>query len=617
MLIGVSPLTVAWSMCAAACGMLALMQLVLWFKQRRTAIYLFSTLMALGAMLSAFTELSLMRILDAGAHATVMKLQNLAVYLLLIPMVWFIHTYFGTARRWLAVTITAMWSVAIVANFLSPHSLVFADAIEIKRLTAFWGEEFSIATGPANPWKFLADLASLLITIYIVDASVRAWRQGSRRHAAVIGGSMTFFILLGGIHSPLVDASLLPMPYIISFAFLAIVLAMTYELVNDAILASRYASEIAASEKRWRLLLENVPLLVAGVDREGRIDYTNPCFRNVSGYARDEVVGRHLTELLPESVRSEAREGFSAAMRGDLPPQVETALKTKAGALRQIAWSNVLITDPEGEPAGTLSIGSDLTEQLKAQNDLQETRREMERMGRAMVLGELGASLAHELNQPLAAILSNAQAARRLLASGTAGGDELRDILDDIVRDDTRAGDVISGLRDMVRKGRAEPGPLRLEAAISEVGRLLRSELGAAGVALEVEVARDLTLMSAGRVEIQQVVTNLVLNAIRAMRDVPAGRRKILIRADRIDHSVQVLVMDSGSGIDEAMLPSLFDAFFSTRKSGLGMGLTIARGIVETHGGRIWAQNNPGGGATFAFTLPVLEEEPVLLGTDA
>ena len=615
MQLDISPLTVAWSMCAAACGMLALMQLVLWFKQRRTAIYLFSTLMALGAMLSAFTELSLMRATDAEIHITVMKLQNLAVYLLLVPMVWFIDAYFGTARRWLAVTITGMWSVALLANFLSPHSLVFADTVEIRRFTAFWGEAFSIATGPANPWKFVADLASLLITIYVVDASLRAWRQGERRRAAVVGGSVIFFILLGGIHSPLVDAGILPMPYIISFAFLAIVLSMTYELVNDAILASRYASDIAASERRWRLLLENVPLLVAGVDRDGRINYTNPCFHKVSGYTREEVAGRDLTELLPESMRPRARDRFSAAMRGDLPPQVEATLETKSGALRQIAWSNVLMTDSQGESVGTLSIGSDLTDQLKMQGDLEETRRDMERMGRALVLGELGASLAHELNQPLAAILSNAQAARRRLASGRADSRELLEILDDIIVDDTRAGEVISRLRAMLRKTQPEPGTLRVEDAMQEVKKLLRGELGAAGITLDINTAAGLPPLNAGQVEFQQVIMNLVLNAIQAMADTPPSRRKIVVRARQLEQSVEISVVDSGCGIEPAALLSLFDAFFTTRRSGLGMGLTIARGIAESHGGRISAQNNPGGGATFFFTLPVLADEPVLVGS--
>ena len=150
---------------------------------------------------------------------------------------------------------------------------------------------------------------------------------------------------------------------------------------------------------------------------------------------------------------------------------------------------------------------------------------------------------------------------------------------------------------------------------MQEVKRLLRGELGAAGITLDIKTAGDLPAVNAGQVEIQQVIMNLVLNAIQVMGDTPPSRRKIMIRARQVDQLVEISVADSGCGIDPAALPSLFDAFFTTRQSGLGMGLTIARGIAESHGGRIWAQNNPGGGATFFFTLPVFADEPVLVGS--
>ena len=278
-----SILTIAWSMCASACAVMALTHLFLWLKDREKTAYILASVMAGAAAANGLLELALLHCTSVERYAALLKIESVSVYLVLIPMVWFINLYFGTARRWLAWVITGLWSAALLFNFLSPASLVYTEITEIHHHQTFWGEGFQVARGAVNPWKILADIASLLIAIYVVDATFRLWRKGDRRKAWVLGGSIAAFITVGGIHSPLVDAGVIQTPYMVVFAFLFIVLAMTYDVASEAILSSRYALRIKADEERWRSLMDNVDLLVVGIDKEGLIDYANASFIETTG----------------------------------------------------------------------------------------------------------------------------------------------------------------------------------------------------------------------------------------------------------------------------------------------------------------------------------------------
>ena len=222
-----SLLTIAWSFSAAVCVMLGSIHLLFWFRNRSLHVYLLSSLMAVSAGVSAMLELGLLLTESLDTYRLLILWENVAIFMILVPMVWFVQTYFGTGRRWLAITITLLWTLGILANFLSPHSLTFIEVSELKRLATAWGEDFTVPLGTENPWKLLADIASLLILVYVGDATVRLWRQGGQRTALVIGGGIVFFILLAGIHTPLVDAGVIATPYMINFAFLAIIISLT------------------------------------------------------------------------------------------------------------------------------------------------------------------------------------------------------------------------------------------------------------------------------------------------------------------------------------------------------------------------------------------------------
>jgi two-component system sensor kinase FixL len=600
-----SILTITWSMCAAASFMLGLLHLLLWQQDRRAPVYLLSVLMAFSAGACALTELTLMHAASVEVYRRLLQWQNLFVFTLLMAVVWYVKARLPVARGWLAAAIAALWTVSILVNWLSPYSLVFSDITELRQMPTFWGEQFTLAIGPANPWVHVSNLASVLIVAYVIDAAVRTWRSGDPRRALLVGGSVAVFIVLGGIHAPLVDAGIVETPYMVSFAFLAIVLALSYELVSNAVLASRYAREIQANERRWRALLTNVHLAVIGIDPQGRITDANPFLERLTGFSTEELTGKPLRELIVAGDRAELDARLAAAAQSGPRPRSRWDLVCRSGERRALVWSTVRLNDAGGSYAGLLSIGEDITDRLAGERQLERTRHELERLARVNVAGELVATLAHELNQPLAAILSNAQAARRFLTNPRPDYGEVQAILDDIVRDDKRAGDVIHHLRLLLREGASAREHLELGELVQQVLGLISNELDAQGISVKLALASALPPVAAGRVETQQVLLNLLANAIHALAEVPAERREITVRArPQGADAVEISVEDQGPGIAADVLPRLFEPFFTTRSAGLGMGLAICRRIVDAQGGRIWAENTDRG-ARFCFTLPL------------
>jgi signal transduction histidine kinase len=237
-------------------------------------------------------------------------------------------------------------------------------------------------------------------------------------------------------------------------------------------------------------------------------------------------------------------------------------------------------------------------------------REDLAHVGRVSTIGELTVSLAHELNQPLAAILSNAEAAQDALESTRPRLEEVREILGDIVEDDKRASSVIHRLHDLLRKRSPEFTEVDVNGMVSEVTRLVQGDAALRDVSIRLDLGPGIPRVRGDRVQLQQVVLNLVLNGLHAVQESATGNRTIILRTGREGPSgVRVAVQDSGVGIDETDLDRIFEAFYTTKSAGLGMGLAIARSIVEAHGGRLGAHNNPDGGATFFFTLPASEEE--------
>jgi signal transduction histidine kinase len=230
----------------------------------------------------------------------------------------------------------------------------------------------------------------------------------------------------------------------------------------------------------------------------------------------------------------------------------------------------------------------------------------MAHMDRRAAMGELTTSLAHELNQPLAAILRNAEAARLLLRSPVLNRQELIDIVDDIRRDDRRASELIRRMRSMLVRGEMETQPVDLNQVARDTVELVTPEASFKGVQMDLHAAASSGVVTGDRVHLQQVLLNLILNGLDAMTSVATDRRRLLVRTAAAAGYVEVSVTDTGGGIAEGTLARIFEPFFSTKRDGMGLGLSIARTIVDAHDGRIVAANNASGGATIRFAIPAL-----------
>jgi two-component system sensor kinase FixL len=261
-------------------------------------------------------------------------------------------------------------------------------------------------------------------------------------------------------------------------------------------------------------------------------------------------------------------------------------------------------SEANGEFLGFIGCAIDITERKRGELEAMQQRAELAHIARLSTMGELAASLAHELNQPLTAILSNAQAAQRFLAVTPPDLEELREILKDIVQDDSRAGEVIRRMRTLVKKEELEFAPLDLGNVVSDVVLLSHSDATLHNIRVALEITSGLPAAWGDKVQLQQVLLNLLLNAFDALKNSPVDERSVAVQAD-LDgaNMLKVAVRDRGTGLN-GEVANIFQPFFTTKRDGLGMGLSISRSIVEAHGGRLWAENNQDRGATFYFTLP-------------
>jgi two-component system, LuxR family, sensor kinase FixL len=247
----------------------------------------------------------------------------------------------------------------------------------------------------------------------------------------------------------------------------------------------------------------------------------------------------------------------------------------------------------------------DLTDRKQAETDFARQRNELAHLSRVTVLGELSGSLAHELNQPLTAILSNAQAAQRFLAHEHPDLEEVKASLQDIVDEDKRAGEVISGLRTLFKKGEVQLQPLDVNELVTDVLKFLNSDLVNHMVSARTALGDELPRVQGDRVQLQQVLINLILNACDAMAHVETPERQLSVRTEPVNgDGIRISVSDRGCGIPSDRMESIFEPFVTTKSQGMGLGLAVCRTIVAAHGGRLWGTNNEDRGASFHVALP-------------
>jgi PAS domain S-box-containing protein len=359
------------------------------------------------------------------------------------------------------------------------------------------------------------------------------------------------------------------------------------------------------SEDRYRDLVEHSQDLLCTHDLSGNLLSCNPAPARILGYEVAELLEIPMREVTPPEYR-EQFDAYLARIKTVGRDQGLMAVMTRTGERRIWEYNNTLRT--EGVPSPIVrGMARDVTERKRAERALQESQTTLARVTRIAAMGELAASIAHEINQPLAAVVTNASASLHWLALQPPNLDEAREGMSRAIGEANRASGVIGRIRAMLQKVQPQLKPLDGNEAIREAVLLAESELLRGGVAVKTELTADVPAVLGDRVQLQQVILNLILNAIDAM-SVVTDRRELVIRTTVHPEGVLVQVQDSGKGLDPEQADHIFEPFFTTKPQGIGMGLSISRSIIEAHGGRLWADSGSHRGAVFQFILPVFSE---------
>ena len=860
---------IVWPMAASASLTLAAMHFAVWLKDRTAWAHLLFVLAATAAAPMAFFELSMMRAETPEQFSTALRWGHVPLWVLIVTLTGFVLLYLRAGRPWLAWSVCALRTFALLLNFVTGSSLNYREITGLRHVP-FFGESVAIAEGAANPWMIFGQLGSFLLVIFVVDASLTAWRRGDRRRALVTGGSIAFCLLAASIHTLLVVSHRIEWPHTPTLFFMVIIAAMSYEMSRDVFRAAQIATQLEKSEaalrqsemrldqateaagigiwewnavrdegwateqcralfgfaptqrirfqsfldvlqpddreatrtavtsslvrggsfeREYRVMLAEggcrwivtrgcvetdttgKPVFVRGVSIDitqrkqveerfhrvveaapfgimilnavGRIELVNARLEEYFGYSQKELIGQSIEMLIPENLDAQhavhrsglvgsagtgrmagreiagrRKDGSEVPLEIGLDPiqtldgsgaatlvtmvDISERMRNEAAVWRERAFlwqvidinpnlifakdrqgrftlANQAVADlygttvrnligktdadfdsnagevesfrradlevmdtlqerlileervtdaagkvhymqtvkrpivgADGKADQVLGSATDVTVRKHAELELGRQRNELAHFSRVTMLGQLSGSLAHELNQPLAAILSNAQAALRFMANNNYDRDELREILQDIVNDDKRAGEVIRGLRLLLKKGEMRREVLEANEVVRDVLKLMRSDILNARVHLISDLAPALPTVAGDRVQLEQVLLNLVMNGCDAMADTAASDRQLLVTTECVaGNGVRVSVADRGPGIPPEDLERVFEPFYTTKARGLGLGLAVCRKIIAAHGGRLWAENNAGGGARLLFTVPASSGDTV------
>ncbi len=593
---------VIWSLVAGACLTLATVHLIAWVRRTEALSNLMFSTVAVATAGMAACELLMMFPRSLDDYTVLLQWYNFSRWLVTVALVGFIHFYLRAGRPWLELLVVALRTAGLILNFLVSPS-VYYISIENLRTVQFLGETVTVVDGIPNPTVLFSQVSLLVLAVYLVDTTLRAHRAGAGNRALRIGLGSVFFVLALSLQMILVLWGFIETPISASLFFLAILGVMSFELGSDVLRAAKLSTTLQAREKELRrerdlsnAVFENAPGLIQLHSPEGKILRWNSGGKPPSAF----------WELFHKDDRPKAEQAWRSALTNG---RSEFELRLDGGESKS---RNFFFTaagaDIDGAPH-VVAVGVDTTALQDLAAEFARQREDLAHLAKVAAVSELSSSLAHEINQPLAIILSNAEAAQRLLAGVNPDIAEVRDILADIVEADVRAANVIRRLRSILRRGEPQLESVSAAELAGHAVAMAQPDIAAAGASVSLSIPKRLPDFQGDRIPLEQVLLNLVKNACEAMAGNGAAPARLAVSCTAENGFVEFAVRDSGCGLPENA-GSIFEAFQTTKPKGLGLGLKICRSIVQAHGGRVWAENNKGRGATFRFTIPQTLQTP-------
>jgi len=606
-------ITVLGSVVASGSLLLALMYGCVWLLDRKAHAALAFSFEALSIVLAVIVELGMMHSTSPQELGEWIRWNQVPVFMRTAALVAFIYFYFGTGRLWLIAITVGSRLFILIASFIIEPNFNFSRIDSIAH-TQLLGEQVTIiGSAVTSPNQWFATLSSYLVLVFVADASVSLWRQRTpeaRRKVIVIGGAAFLSWALGATYAQIMVYQGARLPVLLTPPFLLVLAAMTFELSRDTLRASRLARELRASEARLDLAASAAGLALWSWDARSDRVWISARARSLFGLTEGEAfqIERVISMIHGEDLEHVLRVWRVAVVSG-AEAETQFRIRRSDGGTVWVSARGRSELDAAGKLISVQGVLRDVTEQQRQREEIESLHRELAHAGRVSVLGTLSSSLTHELGQPLAAILLNAETGEMLLDRPNPDLEELRHILADISRDDRRAAEVISGLRKFLKSRDLDFTSLSVQSLVEDVAVLLRSDAIVRNVKLDCSTDPDLPPLRGDKVHLSQVLINVLMNAMDAVATQPADRRHVSLRATSDGNgSIDLTVRDSGPGIDASVKARIFEPFFTTKPSGMGMGLSVSLTIVHAHGGELWAENASEGGAIFRVRLPAVPD---------
>jgi two-component system sensor kinase FixL len=597
--------TVTFSMIASACLTMALIYGLIWAQQRQVWANLLFAVLCLATGASTGFELAQMRAESPAQIAFALRWEHVSVWVAVLALSGFVRLYLRAGRAWLLWAVCALRTVSLLLNFLTGENLNYLEVSSLRHLP-FLGETVAIAQCVPNPWMLIGQLSLFWLVIFVADAAIAVWRRGERRIAALVGGSLVFFVLAGTGQATLILWGYVQWPLTTGWFFLGIIGAMGYELGGEASRAAKRADDVRALAQQMDLAANAANLGFWFWDFACNEMQATDQWRAQFGFAKSERLDLDtVLQRVHADDRASVRRALARANESHGYYQTEYRAVLPGGRMRWMAAQGLVEFGADGEPVRLRGVSLDITAIRQADLDTQAHRIQIAHSLRAASLAELSSALANELKQPLTAILSNAQAAQLHLSREKYDVEEIKDILRDIVASEDNANKTLDRIRALLKGVEYNPQPLDANELIQEVLRMMHHDLKAREVAIVTELAADLPAVLGDRLHLEQVLINLILNASEAMALPAENPHTLTLRSNRAEGNViKISVTDTGGGIPSGQEERIFEPCHTTKPRGVGLGLSLSRSIASNHGGRLWAENHTWGGATFHFTLP-------------